>query len=233
MKQTMMQVIEQTHDEKMAMYMKLPKKKLVEMLISCNDAIGVLSNPYKDDKRPLSEIIKSKLLELERDENKHTIKKEFSVSLEKLQDNPAEVMDTIRGYLKVNSDKIEDFSFTSYVNPVTFTPVLVMNILPVKDIRKYLVMDHWRELSDLDVTRFNVQDGVEDILARYAYENYTEEDKVVLLSELDTFLKKYTNIEFKIIFSEDESDIIVEYIDKDIEKVSLYVFVHSVLQKQK
>lgn len=31
-----MQVIEQTHEEKMAMYMKLPKKKLIEMLIQCN-----------------------------------------------------------------------------------------------------------------------------------------------------------------------------------------------------
>lgn len=31
-----MQVIEQTHEQKMAMYMKLPKKKLIEMLIQCN-----------------------------------------------------------------------------------------------------------------------------------------------------------------------------------------------------
>ena len=31
-----MQVIEQTHEQKMTMYMKLPKKKLIEMLIQCN-----------------------------------------------------------------------------------------------------------------------------------------------------------------------------------------------------
>jgi len=30
------QIVEQTYDEKMAMYMKLPKKKLIEMLIQCN-----------------------------------------------------------------------------------------------------------------------------------------------------------------------------------------------------
>ena len=32
----MMQVIEQTHDEKMKMYMKCTKKNLAEMLIECN-----------------------------------------------------------------------------------------------------------------------------------------------------------------------------------------------------
>ena len=32
----MVQIVEQTYDEKMAMYMKLPKKKLIEMLIQCN-----------------------------------------------------------------------------------------------------------------------------------------------------------------------------------------------------
>ena len=32
----MMQVIEQTHEEKMKMYMKLPKKEIIAMLIQCN-----------------------------------------------------------------------------------------------------------------------------------------------------------------------------------------------------
>lgn len=31
-----MQVMKQTHEEKVAMYMKLPKKQLIEMLIHCN-----------------------------------------------------------------------------------------------------------------------------------------------------------------------------------------------------
>jgi hypothetical protein len=32
----MMQVIQQTDEEKMAMYMKLPKKEIIAMLIQCN-----------------------------------------------------------------------------------------------------------------------------------------------------------------------------------------------------
>jgi hypothetical protein len=35
----MMQIVEQTHEEKLAMYMKLPKKQLAEMLIYCNEFI--------------------------------------------------------------------------------------------------------------------------------------------------------------------------------------------------
>lgn len=36
----MMQVVEQTHKEKMKIYMKLSKKQLAEMLINCNEIIS-------------------------------------------------------------------------------------------------------------------------------------------------------------------------------------------------
>lgn len=39
----MMQVIEQTHDEKMKMYMKCSKKKIIEMLIECNRILDAQS----------------------------------------------------------------------------------------------------------------------------------------------------------------------------------------------
>jgi len=42
-----MQIVKQTNKEKTAMYMKLPKKKLVEMLINCNDVLDGLTKPYK------------------------------------------------------------------------------------------------------------------------------------------------------------------------------------------
>ena len=32
----MIQIIKQTYEEEVAMYMKLPKKKLVEMLVTCH-----------------------------------------------------------------------------------------------------------------------------------------------------------------------------------------------------
>ena len=36
----MMRVIEQTRDEKIAMYMKLTKRELIEMLVNCNELIA-------------------------------------------------------------------------------------------------------------------------------------------------------------------------------------------------
>lgn len=40
----MLQVIEQTRDERMAMYMNLRKAELAEMLINCNEALDRLIN---------------------------------------------------------------------------------------------------------------------------------------------------------------------------------------------
>ena len=39
----MMHIIEQTHDEKVAMYMKMRKSELAEMLVNANDAIHILA----------------------------------------------------------------------------------------------------------------------------------------------------------------------------------------------
>ena len=43
-----MQIIEQTLKQKMAMYMKLPKKKIIEMLIECNRVLETRI-PYLSD----------------------------------------------------------------------------------------------------------------------------------------------------------------------------------------
>ena len=39
----MIRVIPQTRDEKIAMYMKLTRRELAEMLVSANEAVNVLS----------------------------------------------------------------------------------------------------------------------------------------------------------------------------------------------
>lgn len=38
----MLQIIKQSHEEKVKMYIKLPKKKIVEMLIECNRIIDAM-----------------------------------------------------------------------------------------------------------------------------------------------------------------------------------------------
>ena len=41
----MVQIVEQTKEEKVAMCMKWSKRELIEMLIFCNDMIDLLSRP--------------------------------------------------------------------------------------------------------------------------------------------------------------------------------------------
>ncbi|MCH7570374.1 MAG: hypothetical protein IH919_07395 [Deltaproteobacteria bacterium] len=41
----MMHLIEQTHDEKIAMYLKLTKRELAEMLVTANVALRSLPDP--------------------------------------------------------------------------------------------------------------------------------------------------------------------------------------------
>ncbi len=45
----MLQVIQQTREEKIASYLKLTKRELAEMLTTANDAIAVLSGRPSDD----------------------------------------------------------------------------------------------------------------------------------------------------------------------------------------
>jgi hypothetical protein len=49
----MMQIIEQTDEEKLAMYMKMPKKKIAEMLIQCNKHLEALRQPAVSGKEAL------------------------------------------------------------------------------------------------------------------------------------------------------------------------------------
>lgn len=43
----MYQIIEQTEEEKIAMYMKMPKKQIIKMLLNCNRLIDELTKPTK------------------------------------------------------------------------------------------------------------------------------------------------------------------------------------------
>ena len=53
----MNQVIKQTHDEQIAMYMKMSKKDIAEMLIECNKSLGTsefMANVLNDDWREIN-----------------------------------------------------------------------------------------------------------------------------------------------------------------------------------
>ena len=45
-----LQVVEQTHEEKVSMYMKCTKKQLVDMVIECNRILSLITPTVKYDK---------------------------------------------------------------------------------------------------------------------------------------------------------------------------------------
>ena len=51
----MVQVIEMTKEEKLAMYMKLPKKQLAEMLYECNRLMDRMPIFQVEDSKPLGD----------------------------------------------------------------------------------------------------------------------------------------------------------------------------------
>lgn len=50
----MIQIIKQTDEEKMAMYMKLSKKKIIEMLINCNK---ILDKKYQSNENLTNPVV--------------------------------------------------------------------------------------------------------------------------------------------------------------------------------
>lgn len=49
----MIKILEQTHEEKTAMYMKLTKKELVKMLIECNRLLDIKSDLQIESKKDI------------------------------------------------------------------------------------------------------------------------------------------------------------------------------------
>jgi len=48
----MMQIVQQTRDEKISMYMRTQKRKLAEMLVNCNEIIEALQS-HNSESEPL------------------------------------------------------------------------------------------------------------------------------------------------------------------------------------
>ena len=67
-----------------------------------------------------------------------TLRKEFKLTTERLQDDGELALQLVREYLLKYSDRIEKFWFESYVDESTFSPVLVLIMLPIKSIRKHM-----------------------------------------------------------------------------------------------
>jgi hypothetical protein len=67
-----------------------------------------------------------------------TINKFFVFTMEDLKHDPEGCVEVIEDYLEHHKDKIEDIEFDTWIDEETFSPVVMMRMIPNKELAKYL-----------------------------------------------------------------------------------------------
>jgi len=132
---------------------------------------------------------KTKIIEKLRDLEKSlpTIQKNFSFSMEDLQDFPERCLDEISQYLTLHSEKIEDFFFTSFIEEATFKPVLIMHVIPVASIRENMQNKLFSKITSLEDSLENL---LYEELSEFLFEDNTEEIRDLMKKKIENFLEK-------------------------------------------
>lgn len=140
--------------------------------------------------------LKSKLEFLLSEKNK-TIRKTFKISLTDVQDNPRKVFEEIMEYINEHRDKIDDYEIESYIDD-TFSPIIIVKMIPIQDIRKSLINSFWEKLVNVDVRPYIISKKIEEIFSSFEFEFGSERTMRQLASLVETFLKSYTREDFSI-----------------------------------
>lgn len=67
-----------------------------------------------------------------------TINKFFVFTIEDLKHDPEGCIEVIENYIEQHKDKIEDIDFDTWIDEETFSPVVMMRMIPNKELGKYL-----------------------------------------------------------------------------------------------
>jgi hypothetical protein len=67
-----------------------------------------------------------------------TINKFFVFNIQDLKHDPEGCIEVIEDYLESHKDKIEDIEFDTWIDEETFAPVVMMRMIPNKELGKYL-----------------------------------------------------------------------------------------------
>jgi hypothetical protein len=67
-----------------------------------------------------------------------TINKFFVFTLEDLKHDSEGCIEVIENYLEQHKDKIEDIEFDTWIDEATFSPVVMMRMIPNKELGRYL-----------------------------------------------------------------------------------------------
>jgi hypothetical protein len=145
----------------------------------------------------ISKTLQEKLKFLTTEDNK-TIRKVFKIPVAQVQDDPHQIFGEIRNYLREHRDKIEDFRLESYIDPESFSPVIVLHVVPIQEVRKHLINSFWQNLVHLDIRAFLIGENVESIVQSFSFEFNTPEMRAQLCSLIEQLLKSHSSATFAI-----------------------------------
>lgn len=115
-----------------------------------------------------------------------TINKFFVFTLEDLEQDSEGCLDVIESYLERHKDKIEDFFFESWMDEETFTPVLMLKMVPVPEIACHLFSSNLLNVllpssKESEILR----ERITNILNKYSFEFNEEETRKSIVKDLE------------------------------------------------
>jgi len=100
-----------------------------------------------------------------------TINKFFVFTLEDLKHDPEGCIEVIEDYLEQHKDKIEDIEFDTWIDEETFSPVVMMRMIPNKELAKYLYNSNViNNLLPSSVEAHLLRERVTGVLEKYEFE---------------------------------------------------------------
>ena len=115
-----------------------------------------------------------------------TINKLFAFTIEDLSQDSEGCLEVIESYIERHKDKIEDFFFESWVDEVTFTPILMLKMIPVPEIAKYLFPSNLLNVllpssKESEILR----ERITNILSNYSFELNDQKTRDSIVKDLE------------------------------------------------
>ena len=118
-----------------------------------------------------------------------TINKFFSFNLVDLNDNPEKCLKEIEDYLERHWDKIEDFTFESWIDEETFKPILMMKMTPVPELAKHLFPSNiLNQLLPSSKESDILRNRITNVLEKYAFEFNVEDTRKLIINDIEFVL---------------------------------------------
>jgi hypothetical protein len=118
-----------------------------------------------------------------------TLNKFFVFTLYDLKHDSEGCIEVIEDYLEQHKDKIEDFSFESWIDEETFKPILMMKMTPVPELAKHLFPSNiLNQLLPSSKESDILRNRITNVLEKYAFEFNVEDTRKLIINDIEFVL---------------------------------------------